>query len=113
VSQWGELNWQFHSCLYTPADRPISLAILQRLHQQSDRYLRMQLALTHGETRANEEHRAIAAAARAGDGKRACHLMRAHIAGAGQSLLEFLRSGRGGDTAPDGGGRRVARGGRR
>jgi DNA-binding GntR family transcriptional regulator len=92
VSQWGDLNWQFHSTLYAPADRPITLAILQRLHQQSDRYLRMQLALTHGETRANEEHRAIAAAARAGDAKRACVLMREHIAGAGRSLLAFLRA---------------------
>ena len=51
----------------------------------------MQLALTHGETRANEEHRAIAAAARAGDTKRACLLVRDHIAGAGRSLLVFLR----------------------
>jgi DNA-binding GntR family transcriptional regulator len=94
VSQWGELNWQFHSTLYAPAERPVTLGILQRLHQQSDRYLRMQLALTHGETRANEEHRAIAAAARTGDAKRACQLMYDHIAGAGRSLLAFLESSR-------------------
>lgn len=101
VSKWGELNWQFHSSLYAPAGRPITLAILQRLHQQSDRYLRMQLALTHGETRANEEHRAIAAAVRAGDAKRACQLMRDHVNGAGRSLLEFLRASRdnGGEPA--------------
>jgi DNA-binding GntR family transcriptional regulator len=69
------------------------MSIVQRLHQQSDRYLR-QLALTHGETRANEEHRAIAAAARAHDTKRACQLVRDHIAGAGRSLLAFLRERR-------------------
>jgi len=92
VSKWGELNWQFHSTLYAPAERPITMGIVQRLHQQSDRYLRMQLALTHGETRANEEHRAIAAAARAKDVKRACALVRDHIAGAGRSLIVFLRS---------------------
>ena len=91
VSKWGELNWQFHSTLYAPADRPLTMGVVQRLHQQSDRYLRMQLALTHGETRANKEHRAIAAAARAGDTKRACLLVRDHIAGAGRSLLVFLR----------------------
>jgi DNA-binding GntR family transcriptional regulator len=108
VAQWGELNWQFHSHLYAPADRPISLAILQRLHQQSDRYLRMQLALTHGESRANEEHRAIAAATRAGDVKRACQLMRDHIAGAGRSLLAFLRSRR--DDDSDGHRPRLTRG---
>ena len=69
VSMWGELNWQFHSTLYAPAERVVTMGIVQRLHQQSDRYLRMQLALTHGETRANEEHRAIAAAARARRGQ--------------------------------------------
>jgi DNA-binding GntR family transcriptional regulator len=94
VAKWGELNWQFHSTLYGPAQRPVTMGILQRLHQQSDRYLRMQLALTHGETRANEEHRAIAAAARAGDTKRACLLMRDHIHGAGRSLLAFLQRSR-------------------
>jgi DNA-binding GntR family transcriptional regulator len=92
VSQWGELNWQFHSSLYLPAERPITLGVVQRLHQQSDRYLRMQLALTHGETRANEEHRAIAAAARSRDTSRACRLLYEHISGAGRSLLEFLRT---------------------
>jgi DNA-binding GntR family transcriptional regulator len=58
----------------------------------------MQLALTHGETRANEEHRAIAAAARSHDTKRACQLVRDHIAGAGRSLLAFLRERRDEDT---------------
>ena len=91
VAKWGELNWQFHATLYAPAERPITMGIVQRLHQQSDRYLRMQLALTHGETRANDEHRAIAAAARAKDAKRACALVRDHIAGAGRSLIAFLR----------------------
>ena len=98
VAKWGVLNWQFHASLYAPAARPVTMNIVQRLHQQSDRYLRMQLALTHGETRANEEHRAIAAAARAHDTKRACQLVRDHIAGAGRSLLAFLRERREQDT---------------
>ncbi len=95
VAKWGVLNWQFHAVLYAPAARPVTMNIVQRLHQQSDRYLRMQLALTHGETRANDEHRAIAAAARAHNTKRACQLVRDHIAGAGRSLLAFLRERRG------------------
>lgn len=99
VAKWGELNWQFHASLYAPAERPITMSIVQRLHQQSDRYLRMQLALTHGETRANEEHRAIAAAARAHDTKRACQLLRDHVAGAGRSLIVFLRRRRDEDAS--------------
>jgi DNA-binding GntR family transcriptional regulator len=95
VAAWGELNWQFHSALYAPAERPITMGIVQRLHQQSDRYARMQLALTHGESRASEEHRAILAAVAKRDAKRAAALMRQHILGAGRSLLDFLEAERG------------------
>jgi DNA-binding GntR family transcriptional regulator len=112
VAKWGELNWQFHSSLYAPAERPITMSIVQRLHQQSDRYLRMQLALTHGQTRANDEHRAIAAAARARDTKRACQLLRDHVVGAGRSLIAFLRRGRDDGATRDTSTRpRTARGG--
>jgi DNA-binding GntR family transcriptional regulator len=55
----------------------------------------MQLALTHGETRARQEHRAIAAAARRRDVKAAALLMRDHILGAGRSLITFLKEHRG------------------
>ena len=90
VAVWGALNWQFHSTLYAPADRVLTMSIVSRLHHHSDRYLRMQLALTHGETRARQEHRAIAAAARKRDAAKAERLMRAHILGAGSVLVAFL-----------------------
>lgn len=94
VAKWGELNWQFHSTLYAPAGRAFTMAMVSKLHQQSDRYLRMQLALTHGESRAKDEHRAIANAARKGDTKAAAKLMREHILGAGRALVEFLEEHR-------------------
>lgn len=94
VATWGELNWQFHAALYAPADRPVTMKIVQRLHRQCDRYSRMQLALTHGASRAHEEHRAIAAASRLGDARRACRLLREHISGSGKLLLTFLREHR-------------------
>jgi DNA-binding GntR family transcriptional regulator len=98
VADWGELNWQFHSTICAPSNRPISMGILQRLHQQSDRYSRMHLALTHAESVANEEHRAIAAAAARKDAKRACQLLRDHVDSAGRSLVTFLREQREGTT---------------
>jgi DNA-binding GntR family transcriptional regulator len=94
VVVWGELNWQFHSTLYAPADRPITLGLMQRLHDHADRYVRVQLAVTHWESRAIQEHRAIAAAARKKDTRRACALLRQHILSAGQSLVTFLREQR-------------------
>jgi DNA-binding GntR family transcriptional regulator len=102
VVAYGELNWQFHSTLYAPADRPVTMGIVQRLHQQADRYLRMQLALTHGEHRASEEHRAILAAARQHDVKEGAILLRDHILGAGRLLVRFLRDHRAELTAPRG-----------
>ena len=94
VTEWGKLNWEFHSTLYAPADRPFTMAIIQRLHQQSDRYLRMQLVLTHGESRAIDEHRAILAAVTARDTKQAAALMRQHILGAGRQLVRFVSTER-------------------
>ena len=94
VAVWGELNWQFHSTLYAPAGRPITLGLMQRLHDHADRYVRVQLAVTHWESRASQEHRAIAAAARRKDIRRACVLLRQHILSAGQSLVTFLRDQR-------------------
>lgn len=94
VAAWGELNWQFHSALYAPSNRQFTLAIVSKLHQHSDRYLRMQLSRTHGESRARTEHRAILAAARKRDAVKAPALMRAHILNAGQSLVSFLEAHR-------------------
>jgi len=109
VSVYGALNWQFHSTLYAPADRQLTMNIVSRLHQHSDRYLRMQLALTHGETRARHEHRAIAAAARKKDSAKASRLMRDHILGAGRTLVTFLERERAQRAkAPDASRRRVS-----
>ena len=95
VSAWGELNWQLHSTMLAPAQRPLTLGIAERLHRHAERYARMQLALTHGESRASEEHRAIVTAARRHNADRAAQLMGTHITGAGRSLVRFLRDQRG------------------
>lgn len=100
VAAWGALNWEFHSALLAAADRPFTMGIVQNLQNQSERYMRMQLALTHGEGRASREHHAIADAARRGDAEHACVLLAAHILGAGRALVEFLRVHRSGGGKP-------------
>lgn len=91
VDEWAELNWQFHATLLAPAGRSRSLAMVQNLHHQSERYMRMQLALTRGEARAQAEHRAILRAARAGAAGTAARLVSGHILSAGRNLTAFLR----------------------
>lgn len=94
VLAWGELNWEFHSTLYLPDLHPLSINIVQQLHNHSDRYQRMQLKLTHGQMRANREHRAILEAVREGAQQHAISLLSSHILGAGRGLVDFLRDQR-------------------
>lgn len=91
VAAWGELNWRFHSTLYGAAERPLTLATVERLHRQAERYMRMQLALTHGESRAAAEHHEMLERCRRRDARGAVALVSAHIRAAGRALVEFLR----------------------
>jgi DNA-binding GntR family transcriptional regulator len=100
ATRWGPLNWHFHAALYAPASRNFTMGVLQKLHQHSDRYFRMQVLLANGGSRANDEHRAIAAAVQAKDVPSACELMRAHILGAGTSLLALVEDQRGKHGTP-------------
>src|SRR4029077_7009831 len=77
ASRWGPLNWHFHAALYAPANRNFTMGVLQKLHQHSDRYFRMQVLLAGGGHSASQEHRAIAGAVRKRDVKTATQLMRA------------------------------------
>jgi len=90
VAAWGLANRDFHLALYAAAGRPRTLEIVERLHAQTDRLLRLQLALTDGVRRAVREHRAIAVAARARDPRRAAALVRRHILDAGTALADAL-----------------------
>jgi DNA-binding GntR family transcriptional regulator len=94
VAEWGELNWEFHSTLLAAANRPRTLGILSMLHNQSDRYTRLQLSLTHGQSRASDEHKGIVRAAATGDREGAATQLREHIETAGHSLVDFLREHR-------------------
>lgn len=41
VASWGRLNWEFHRSLYIAADRVQTLAIIQSINLQTDRYIRL------------------------------------------------------------------------
>jgi DNA-binding GntR family transcriptional regulator len=99
ATRWGPLNWHFHAALYAPANRNFTMGVLQKLHQHSDRYFRMQVLLAHGGIRANDEHRGIVAAIVRQDVDGASQLMQQHILGAGASLLALLQEERNGPAA--------------
>jgi DNA-binding GntR family transcriptional regulator len=94
VSAWGRLNWQFHSTLYSRANQPRFMAIIRNVNNSGERYTRLQLYLTHGIKRANEEHHQILELCRGRDVAAACKLLRQHIEYAGQSLKEAVQQRR-------------------
>jgi DNA-binding GntR family transcriptional regulator len=94
LSAWGRLNWQFHSILYARANVPRFLAIIRNVNNSGERYTRLQLYLTHGMQRANEEHHQILNFCRQRDIAGACTLLRQHIQYAGESLKQALEQKR-------------------
>jgi DNA-binding GntR family transcriptional regulator len=102
LSAWGRLNWQFHSILYARANQPRFMTIIRNVNNSGERYTRLQLYLTHGMKRANEEHHQILELCRQHDVGAACKLLRHHIQFAGESLKQALaqkRSAAEGDSA--------------
>jgi DNA-binding GntR family transcriptional regulator len=73
------LNWQFHSILYSRANQPRFMAIIRKVNNSGERYTRLQLYLTHGMKRANEEHHHMLELCRQRDVPAACKLLRQHI----------------------------------
>jgi DNA-binding GntR family transcriptional regulator len=94
VSAWGRLNWQFHSILYSRANQPRFMAIIRNVNNNGERYTRLQLYLTHGMKRANEEHHQILELCRQRAVAQACQLLREHIRYAGESLKQALEQKR-------------------
>ena len=91
---WGRLNWQFHSILYSRAELQRFMSIIRNVNSSGERYTRLQLYLTHGIERANEEHHQILELCRMRDAAGACKLLRQHIQYAGQSLKQALQERR-------------------
>ncbi len=94
MENWGRMNWQFHSILYSRAERPHFMSIIRNVNHSGERYTRLQLHLTHGMKRANEEHRQILKLCRKNEVAAACKLLRQHIQYAGQSLKQVVEERR-------------------
>lgn len=93
VNKWLELNWQFHSCLYSPANRPRLLSIINNLHINVARYIRIYLELMNFEERSQEEHYKILNACKEKNVQEAISLIQKHLKNASVTLVSYL-SGR-------------------
>src|SRR5205085_10379224 len=76
VGAWGQLNWQFHSVLYSRANRPYFTSVLRNINNNAERYTRFQPSLTPGTERANTKHRKPLDLSPQCHLPSACHLLR-------------------------------------
>lgn len=90
IAHWSEYNWNFHSALYSPANRPETMRVLSSLHKKCDRYIRLQLLSGDHIARAEEEHHELIEICRKRNKRAAKALMHQHIAGVKADLVEQL-----------------------
>ncbi len=88
--QLGQLNRRFHMALYARAGHPRLLALVDRELAVFDRYLRFFLAARGRDRMAQQDHREMVAAARAGEEDVAVAALLRHIDGAAQEIAAFF-----------------------
>ena len=88
--EYGDLNRGFHATLYRASGRPYHLNVIENSMDRIDRYLRAQLVLSGGMSRADREHQAILDACRQGQADVAAQLTADHILGAKVSLEDHI-----------------------
>jgi DNA-binding GntR family transcriptional regulator len=90
IARWGELNWEFHATLYSPAALPRLMETIRTLHSNIARYLVLYLAGMAYQKKSQKEHRAILEACRHGDTEKAVAVLVDHLQGASNHLVAFL-----------------------
>lgn len=90
VSEWGQINAEFHMAMYVNARQPRTQSIVTALLQTSDRYTRMQLSNTEAMGIAEKEHAELIALCRAGRIADACSFLERHIEAVRSDLLRVV-----------------------
>ena len=90
IAKWGELNWEFHATLYSPARLPRVMETLRTLHTSIARYLVLYLAGLDYQKKSQREHRALVQACRLGDEEKAKAILEEHLRSASTHLIRYL-----------------------
>ena len=90
AAQQGELNWQFHACLYQAANRPTLYKAIANLHLQCARYIGYHaVELDYLET-SQHQHYQLLEAIRDKQINKAKQILKQHISDAGEILVDHL-----------------------
>ncbi|MEJ6475376.1 GntR family transcriptional regulator [Pseudoalteromonas piscicida] len=86
----GKLNAEFHSKLYSKAQRPQTRELVDVYSKNSERYVRMHILLAGGIKTAPEEHRQLLELCRDKNTDGACDFLKKHITGAKDDIKALL-----------------------
>jgi DNA-binding GntR family transcriptional regulator len=89
-TRYAKRNREFHMALFLPAGRPRLLAMIDSLHSQGERYLRLKLDMPAHKQQSDDEHAQILEAVRAGEIERAVQILEPHLLQTGDLLAARL-----------------------
>lgn len=90
---WFQVNWQFHSALYSAANRPLQLSEVRSLRARADRYIALLVTAAEHRRQLNGEHREILAACEARDTAVAVRAIDRHLDGGRRTVNRILGEG--------------------
>uniref|UniRef100_A0A0C1ND48 GntR family transcriptional regulator n=4 Tax=Nostocales TaxID=1161 RepID=A0A0C1ND48_9CYAN len=86
ATSWAKQNWEFHAALYTLANRPRLLKMIQNLHTNMFRYAHRQMEQVDYLESSQKEHYQLLDACRQKDTKAAVKILKRHIDAAANQL---------------------------
>jgi DNA-binding GntR family transcriptional regulator len=89
-SLYAQHNREFHLSLYEPGGRPRLVAMIDSLHSQGERYLRLKLDMPAYKNQSDDEHEEILKALRADKIDRAVEILQTHMLRTGELLGSYL-----------------------
>jgi DNA-binding GntR family transcriptional regulator len=91
IAQHGDLNWQFHACLYQAAKRPTLFNNIANLHQLCSRYIGFHSVELNYEKISQQEHYQLLNAIKSKQLVKAKSILKQHITEAGKVLVAYLQ----------------------
>jgi DNA-binding GntR family transcriptional regulator len=90
IAQHGELNWQFHACLYGVAKRPTLFNNIANLHQLCSRYIGFNSVELGYLEISQQQHYQLLKSIKAKQLGKAKAILKEHITEAGETLMAYL-----------------------
>jgi DNA-binding GntR family transcriptional regulator len=90
ITQHGDLNWQFHACIYQAAKRPTLFNNIANLHQLCSRYIGFHSVELDYKKTSQQEHYQLLEAIKGKQLGKAKAILKQHISEAGEILVAYL-----------------------